>query len=174
MKLTILESGSALKDDCFLELYRGSSVENAPNWYPQLSSEQALNKYEQSFLEYMHKEFWEEKGIQFLLEDDTGYRSGLRLYPGEDNRFFIEALETRPDSRRKGYSKTLLKEIIVELKKKYDSFTIYDDVYKTNIASINTHLSAGYTQSKDFFIEQDGSRNDKKVTFQYVVNPQND
>ena len=102
LALKLLHSPEALDEAAFLAVFRQSSRENAPEWYPDLSPEQALERYETSYLEYMRGPFWAEGGILALLADESGYRSSLRLYPMEGkNRFFAEALETRPDSQHR-------------------------------------------------------------------------
>lgn len=153
----------------FLEIFRESSEENAPAWYPELGRDAALQKYEDGFLQYMREAFFQkEGGILAVLRDEAHYRSSLRLYPyGAESRFFVEAFETRPDSRKLGFGKRLYKAVIAQLEKEYGEIELLANVYKTNAASIAAHLSAGFVQEKEYWEEEDGTRNDKQVTMVY-------
>lgn len=165
--LLLLSSFEGIDEVKFLDVFKESSLENAPEWYPELTPAEALHRYESSFLEYMRGPFWDEGGLQALLQDETGYRCALRLYPqAGKNRYFIEALETRPDSRRQGYAKTLLCNLIKRLECQYGKIELISNPHKTNLASIATHLSSGFTRELEYFLE-DGVKNDRMVTMIY-------
>ena len=61
-----------------------------------------------------------------------------------NNFYFLEALETHPEYRRKGFAVQLLTEV-VDLMKKQGAFTIRSCVDKKNISSLLTHKKAGFT-----------------------------
>ena len=153
----------------FLAVYRESSEENAPEWYPEMSGPEALARYEGEYLAYMRTAFWEEGGLLALLSDDGVYCSALRLYPlKEEKRFFVEALETRPDRRRMGYGTLLFQKLIEQLEKVLGIITLVSNPHKTNLASIATHLSAGFVRTAEYFME-DGVKNEKMTTMVYTT-----
>lgn len=57
--------------------------------------------------------------------------------------FYVEALETQPENRKKGYASVLILGVIEELKKK-GSFQIRDCVSRKNTASLRTHVKCGF------------------------------
>lgn len=168
-KFYLLHSFDNVNETEFLEIYRESSLENAPHWYPELSPEAALMRYESEFLAYMRTTFWDEGGILALLSDDDIYCSALRLYPLDGkNRYFVEALETRPNCRRQGYGALLFRMLIERLEKELGNIALISNPHKTNIASIATHLSAGFVRTAEYFIE-DGVKNEDMTTMIYTT-----
>ena len=166
--LLLLKEAGKIEEKEFLGIFRESSEENAPAWYPELSGEAALQKYEDGFFTYMRGPFFAEGGILAILRDEEHYRSSLRLYPyGAENCFLVEAFETRPDSRKLGFGKRLYEAVIAQLEKEYGQIELLADVYKTNTASIAAHLSSGFVREKEYWEEGDGTRNEKKVTMAY-------
>lgn len=69
--------------------------------------------------------------------------SALRLYPLEDRLYYLEALETHPDYRRRGFAAQLLAGVTDELKKQ-GAFRLCDCVSKNNAASLRTHQKCGF------------------------------
>lgn len=169
LALKLLHSPEALDEAAFLAVFRQSSRENAPEWYPDLSPEQALERYETSYLEYMRGPFWAEGGILALLADESGYRSSLRLYPMEGkNRFFAEALETRPDSRRQGFGAEVLRRTAQALEAELGPVELISNTYKANTASRAAHAAAGFEQALDWW-EEAGIRDRRQVTLIYTT-----
>ena len=130
-------------------VYRESSTENAAEWYPDLPKEEALAKYEEGFQNYLLGDFGAEHGTLFVLEKDGVYRSALRLLPQNQNAFLIEALETHPKDREKGFGKRILQETMLYLHRHYPGCTVCSHVSQKNIISIQTHRAAGFSGSKD-------------------------
>ncbi len=169
MELHLMRSPEGLDEAAFLAVFRASSLKNAPSWYPDLPPEQALERYERSYLAYMRGPFWAEGGILALLADGSGYRSCLRLYPLEGhNRFHVEALETRPDSRRRGWGAEVLRRTIRALEAELGRVELVSNTHKTNAASRSAHASAGFVQARDWW-EEDGARDGRQVTLVYTT-----
>ena len=147
--LWMTETADGLDRDAFLSIFRESSVENAPAWYPELSEEKALQKYESDFWAYICGDFPKEGGILAILGDHGGYRASLRLYPKGTGKYYIEAFETRPDSRRMGYGRRLYQKVIARLEGIHGKICLLADTGKGNQASIAAHLSAGFCLDKE-------------------------
>lgn len=142
-------------------IYQESSAENAVDWYPELTEEAALQKYVQGHHEYLENEFFPDGGLLMVLEAENRYVSALRLYPQEPDRYYMEALETRPDEREKGFAKSLLLEMLFYLHEHSDVCTVRSHVSKHNLASLRTHAAAGFHAETDYVMEdgvRDGSR----------------
>lgn len=166
-RLELHRAAGGIDRDAFMALYRGSALENVPAWYPELPEDEGLRTYEDSYWEYMSGPLWEEGGVQALLADETGYRSGLRLYPREgENQWFLEALETRPDCRGRGFGLRALWETIRALEAE-GPVRLECHVHKTNAASLATHAAAGFVRTLDYALE-DGVRDERQVTLVYV------
>ena len=101
-QLLVFQDLSDLNWPQFFAVYRESSEENAAEWYPEFSEEEALKKYEEGFRDYLLGSFQEEHGLLLILAKDGVYRSALRLLPKEQNAFLLEALETHPKGRQMG------------------------------------------------------------------------
>lgn len=143
------------------QIYLESSLENAVSWYPELSPDDALNQYEQGHHAYLENDFFAHGGIFMVLECRQRYVSALRLYPLEAERYYLEALETRPDARKLGYAKTLLQEMMLYLNEHTCVCSVRSHVSKRNLASLRTHASVGFHAETDYVMEdgvRDGSR----------------
>ena len=148
-RLLVLTDASALDWEQFFALYRESSLENAVDWYPDLPEEAALQKYEAGYREHLLGAFREEHGILLLLEKEGVYLSALRLYPQEQNLFFLEALETHPKYRQMGYGKRILQEMMLYLHQNHPGCTVWSSVSRKNRISISTHRAAGFDAEPD-------------------------
>lgn len=128
-----------------MALYRESNEENIAVFYPQLQDKrEALAKVETDYLNYIKNEFFSSEGNAYVIyESDNIWLSALRLYRLRDGFYYIEALETHPQYRRKGYGARLLAGL-VDLLKEQGSFTICDCVGKKNFASLSVHKKCGF------------------------------
>ena len=70
--------------------------------------------------------------------------SALRLNELQPGLYYLEALETRPGYRRRGYAARLLQAVIAHLKDR-GPVRICDCVSKGNEPSIRTHLVCGFS-----------------------------
>ena len=150
----------------FMNVYKESSSENAVRWYPELSAEAALQKYEEGYADYMAHGFADEGGLSFILQENGVYVCALRLFPRGDGQFYLEALETHPAYRQRGYGTQLLNKMTAYLAAENPFFTVTSHVKKTNTASIRTHLAAGFIIAADYVVE-DGERFDGDFLLEY-------
>lgn len=127
----------------FLGIYSESIRENAEEFFPDEETASAVKKEEEKFKEFL-EEFFSKPGNEYwILEEDGVWTSALRTSLIYEGFYYLEALETRPDSRRRGCAKKLLGEVQDELRK-LGAFRICDCVYKKNDPSVQTHLRAGF------------------------------
>ena len=129
-----------------MDIYAESNLENTDYFYPNLTDkEEAVRKVEHDFLRYLETDFLASVENALLVWVEQGiWASALRLYRVCEGLYYIEALETRPDCRRRGYASRLLRET-VELLKKDGPFRLCDNVDKRNEASLATHNACGFT-----------------------------
>ena len=127
-----------------MDLYAEGNLENAEDFYPDMDRNEAVKKVEAGFLSYLEQDFFRSTNPSYwVLEEDGQWVSALRLNRLQPDFYYLEALETRPDFRRKGYAARLLSEVIDVLKKK-GSFRLCDCVSKRNEPSLRTHLKCGF------------------------------
>lgn len=127
-----------------MAIYAEGNLENTDYFYPQIADKAlAVKKVERDFCDYIKTEFLNGKNVYYIWESDGIWVCALRLNCINDNFYFLEALETAPGFRQKGYASQLLSAVTDEIKSK-GSFKICDCVGKKNIASLNTHKKCGF------------------------------
>ena len=128
-----------------MDVYRESNTENTDYFYPNVSNkDDALQKVECDYLNYIENDFLaNNKNRYMVLEHDGLWVCALRLYCIDDKLYYIEALETHPEYRRKGYAAQLLTDVI-DLLKERGAYMIRDCVDKKNMASLLTHQKVGF------------------------------
>lgn len=60
MELKLLRAPGGFEAKSFLAVFRQSSLENAPEWYPDLDQKAALATHEAGFRAYRKVLFWQE------------------------------------------------------------------------------------------------------------------
>ncbi len=128
-----------------MDIYAEGNLENTDYFFPELTDKaEAVKKVEENFLKYLERDFFHTPNPSYwVLEEDGRWVSALRLNELKPGFYYLEALETRPDCRRKGCSFRLLTEVIEALKKQ-GHFEIHDCVGKKNKASLRTHQKCGF------------------------------
>ena len=127
-----------------MDIYAEGNEENVEYFYPDCTDKAlGLQWVERDFLKYLLEEFFNGRDKYFVLEEDGEWVSALRLYSVDKGLFYIEALETKPDERRKGYATRLLLFVLDELKGG-ENFTVCSSVSKQNKASLSTHFKCGF------------------------------
>ena len=86
LALKLLHSPEALDEAAFLAVFRQSSRENAPEWYPDLSPSRRWSGMKPPIWSICGAPSGPKGGILALLADESGYRSSLRLYPMEGKK----------------------------------------------------------------------------------------
>lgn len=128
-----------------MDLYQEGNRINRDYFYPEMTDRAlALQKCEEDFLNYLKTDFFQrESSTYWILEEENVWISALRLYRIADGHYYIEALETHPEFRKRGFASRLLKGVIGELKSE-GPFRLCDCVGKTNEASVRTHKKCGF------------------------------
>ena len=126
-------------------VYSESNYENTDYFYPdETDKEAAVKKVEAGFTEFLRDDFFtQEEAACWILEEEGAWVSALRICRVQDGVYYLEALETRPDLRGKGYASKLLSGVL-EAMKAEGGFRLCDCVSKRNAASLKTHLKCGF------------------------------
>ena len=135
-----------LDPEKLMAVYAESNFENTDYFFPdETDKEAAVRKVEAGFLEFLQNEFFgQAEAAYWILEENGVWVSASRTCRVQDDLYYLEALETRPDQRKKGYGASLLAGVIETLKKD-GPFRLCDCVGKKNTASLKTHEKCGFT-----------------------------
>ena len=143
--LHIITSYADLDGPRLMAIYAESNWENTDYFFPDVADKAlAVKKVEEDFLAFLRDEFFAGPGPAYYVLEETGaWVSALRLNELEAGFYYLEALETRPDRRRRGCAARLLNEVIDHLKAK-GPFRLCDCVDKQNEPSVRAHLGCGF------------------------------
>lgn len=151
-----------------MEVYTQSNLENATELYPEEQSNLAVLCVEQDFLTYLREVFFQTKGAFYAVwEEDGAYISALRMEPYR-NGLLLEALETAPQYRQRGYATLLLRSVLKHLRLQ-DVHKIYSHVNKRNWASLRTHAACGFQRVQEYASYIDGSLRRDSCTLCYCI-----
>ena len=128
-----------------MDVYSESNYENTDYFFPdEADKNAAVRKVEAGFLDFLKNDFFNlTDAAYWILEIDGIWVSALRTCRVQKGLYYLEALETRPDHRRKGYGAILLSSVADSLKKD-GPFRLCSCVSKRNIASLKTHEKCGF------------------------------
>lgn len=156
-----------LRDICFDQLmfvYSEALEENATELYATLNHAEGIMLARQDFYQYLQEVFFPTKDACYaVLEQNGRYVSALRVEPYRDG-LLMEAVETAPEYRRKGYACSLVEQTVSMLSEKYHG-KLYSHVSKRNYASIQLHKHCGFQILSEYARYIDGSVNDRAFTF---------
>ena len=128
-----------------MDVYSESNYENTDYFFPdEADKEAAVQKVEAGFLDFLKNDFFSNAGAAYwILEIDGVYVSALRTCKIQAGLYYLEALETRPDYRRRGYGARLLSGVADSLREN-GPFRLCSCVSKKNNASLKTHEKCGF------------------------------
>lgn len=159
--LKIAKSLNELSFSSLMEVYIGGNQENGQDNYPEEPEGRRLMLAEQDFYSYLSQVFFRTEGAVYLIWEERGRCvSALRLEPYQDG-LLLEALETAPEQRRRGYAKALLQAALRE----FGGVKIYSHVHKRNTASRRVHEACGFRKILDHAVYADGSVLHSSVTY---------
>ncbi len=140
-----IETYSDLNERKLMDVYAESNLENTDYFFPdEPDKETALQKVEAGFLNFLKSEFFtQNEAVYWILEENNVWCCALRTCMVQTGLYYLEALETRPDLRGKGYASQLLSSVLHSLMKE-GSFRLCDCVGKKNTASLKTHIKCGF------------------------------
>lgn len=161
--LMIAETLESLDFEQLMDIYIEGNRENAEDQWPELPTAEGLERAKQGFRKYLETGFFTKPGAWYMVwEMDGKYVSALRLEPYEDG-FLMEALETIPGERKKGYASQLIRAVQVWM----GHGKIYSHVSKRNEASLAIHARCGFQKHLDYSVYTDGTVNEKAYTMCY-------
>ncbi len=137
-------------------VYIEGNLENGQKNYPYESEQMQLRLAQEDFADYLREQFFACKdSVYAVWEEKCSYISALRLERYQDG-FLLEALETRPDCRRKGYGMLLVKQVLAVCVAN-GWLPVYSHVSKRNRPSMELHLACGFQKLYDFAKYIDGT-----------------
>ena len=146
-----------------MQVYEEGAVENGAEFYPDLSPNEQILRAEQDFYAYLQSGFFIQDEDRYCIWEENGrYVCALRLEKYQDG-LLLEALETHPSYRRRGYAKKLIQSVFEELKPN----RVYSHIGHKNLASQATHIACGFQKVSDSARYADGSVNDRCGTYLY-------
>ena len=161
--LRIVRTMKELNFAQLMAVYAESNRENGDEFYPQLSPGERLLQAEQDFYEYLRGSFFKTEGAYYALWMESGtYVSALRIEPYKDG-VLLEALETAPEHRCRGYAKQLMEAVLAGEKR------VYSHVGKRNLPSLRVHAACGFQRISEQAVYIDGSVNSKCCTLCYLA-----
>ena len=124
---------------------------------------------ESSYLEYIKNEYFAlPNATYWILEEEGEYKSALRITETESGLFYLEALETPPKEREKGYGTELLMKVIKTMKED-GPFRLCDSVGKHNTPSLKVHEKCGFSVvSEDAYDYLNKEVDDRCYGLEYV------
>lgn len=152
--LRIMKSLGEVNFSALMEIYIEGNLEKAENG-------RTLLEAEQEFYQYLREVFFSTPGARYCVwTEGEAYISALRLEPYRDG-WLLEAVETRPDQRRKGYGSKLLSAVaaLPEFSK------LYSHIHRRNGPSLRLHERCGFEKVLEYAVYIDGSVNDHCLTY---------
>lgn len=164
--LIIAESLTQLDFDALMDIYVEGYRENGERLWPEKPEEDGMILVKREFHRYLMEQFFTKPGAVYAVwEVDGNYVSALRLEPYWDG-LLLEALETRPEERKKGYAVTLIRAVQDWLRKQ-GGFKVHSHVSEHNTASWRTHERCGFCRFMEHTVWLDGSVNSNAYTMLY-------
>lgn len=158
--LIVAKSLKELSFGKLMEIYIEGNLENAQEFWPDEPEGRQIALAEQEFYNYLQQVFFCTPGASYLIWEEEGrYVSALRLEPYQDG-LLLEALETAPQHRRRGYAARLVQAALEHA----GQVKIYSHVGKRNTASLRTHEKCGFARILEYAVYADGSVNDRCCT----------
>ena len=157
--LQIAKRLEELDFSALMDIYCEGNLEKAEEY-----GDGGLLRAEREFYDYLREDFFRQKDAFYALWKVQGqYVSAMRLEPHGDG-WLLEALETAPDHRRKGYAKELMHAVLDEM----GHVIVYSHVSRRNEASLRTHYACGFQKHLDHVVYLDGSVTNRAITLRYV------
>lgn len=167
--LRVARNMGKLSFGALMEVYIDANREHGALLAPEEPEARQIALSEQEFYSYLHDSFFAHSGALYCIWEENGkYVSALRLEPYRDG-LLLEALETAPSQRRKGYAAQLIR-AVQQLLAQQGSVRLYSHVSKRNEASLKTHLSCGFEIELDYASFVDGSVNHRSYTMRFEKN----
>lgn len=154
-----------------MAVYSESNYENTDYFYPdEKDKSRAVLMVEAGFMNFLQEEFFKyTEATYWVLEENGIWVSALRTCLVQPGTYYLEAFETRPDYRAKGYATRLMLGVLDAMKSD-GSFKLCDCVSKNNIASLKTHQKCGFqivTEKGYDYLNMSADEHDYGLEYQY-------
>lgn len=164
--LTTYSSMHGLPFTKLMEIYQEGNRENGAILAPFDTEARQLQLAEQDFYEYLWGTFFKIPGALYAIWWENGKAvSALRLEPYRDG-LLLEALETVPQERGKGYAVSLIQAVQEQLTQQ-GAVCLYSHVSKRNQPSLRVHARCGFQIISDCAVYVDGSVNSQAYTLKF-------
>lgn len=164
--LIIARALNALRFDDLMDIYIEGNKEHGAELWPDKTYEEQIRLAKLDFHRYLQDSFFtKQNAVYAVWEADGKYVSALRLEPNRDG-LILEALETIPEERCKGYAIALIHSVQGWLKEQ-GCVKLYSHVSKRNAVSLRTHERCGFENYLDHVVRTDGTVNHNAYTLRY-------
>lgn len=165
--LKVIRSFGELDFGQLMKVYEQSNRESGAINYPQLSAGEQQLWAEQDLYSFLQCFFREREAFYAIWEPAACYVAALRMEPYRDG-LLLEALETTPEYRRKGYATALVRAVLLYLEAQ-GTVKVYSHVSRKNAASLAVHRACGFEKYLDHAVYVDGSVSRKACTYQFSI-----
>lgn len=161
--LILAHSLRELRFGALMGVYLQGNQEKAERDYPEEPAGAGLRLAEEDFYRYLRECFFRTPGAAYAVWEEGGsYVSALRLEPYRDG-VLVNALETAPQQRRKGYASRLLEAVLGTL-----NGPVYSHVAKRNLPSLALHERLGFRRIQETALYLDGSLDHRACTLRWM------
>ena len=155
--LKIIRSMKELDFASLMQIYEEGNQENGAERYPELPKNEQMLCAEQDFYAFLREFFREPEAFYAIWIENGVQAAALRMEPYRDG-LLLEALETMPGLRRRGYACALINETKAFLRS-CGGCKIYSHVHKKNKASLAVHESCGFQRILEYAVYINGNVN---------------
>ena len=167
--LRVAKKLNQLSFGALMEVYLDANRDQGAVLAPGEPEARQIQVAEERLYSYLHDDFFTHPGAFYCVWEESGkYVSALRLEPYRDG-LLLEALETAPDQRGRGYAVRLI-QAVQQCLSEQGSIRIYSHVDKKNGPSRKTHLRCGFRIHRDYAAFIDGSVSRRADTWIYEKN----
>ena len=161
--LILAHSLGELRFGALMGVYLQGNQEKAERDYPEEPAGAGLRLAEEDFYRYLRECFFRTPGAAYAVWEEGGsYVSALRAEPYRDG-VLVNALETAPQQRRKGYASRLLEAVLGTL-----NGPVYSHVAKSNLPSLALHERLGFRRIQETALYLDGSLDRRACTLSWM------
>ena len=166
--LKIISHFSQLDFSQLMNVYEQSNSENARMRNSNMTENERYLRHIEGFYTYLRESFFRSPDCVYAVwAPQERYVSALRLEPYRDG-LLLEALETAPQERGKGYATALLRALADYLcTTQWD--TVYSHVGKKNRSSLAVHAACGFERILEHAVFVDGSVSHNSCTLRLHI-----
>lgn len=145
-----------------MNVYEESNSLSGARDYPKEPANLQIIYAEQDFYAFLQLFFRTPDASYHIWSVQGAYVAAVRLEPYDDG-FIVEALETAPLERRKGYAKLLMRTVIESLSA-HGNGRLYSHIDKENVVSLRLHEKCGFSVIANDAVYVDGSHHADSYT----------